>query len=496
MEPFRRALAMVLLSLLVCCLAEAEESVGRDAGPLLLRGTVTLEDGTPAEGGGVSLGDRAAISPIRGGKFELAIEAVAPGEYPVTYHTERGDLVVMRPIRIAPGQRVADVALRAGEEPAVRGRVVTDDMPNGVPNARVTLRRDIGGSLRKSEVRAGDGGRFVLDGYDFAGWTIEARVRYHRATVPVEIKPPFPAHIELCPAPETLIIGRIATEGGGWIDGPGTVGFIGAGHIGWARTDERGQFEVEGLQPGQYRIAAYAPYRLPANLLFDLSEGQQAIAFSILLRHAPVTTARGRVVGPEGTTGVARAEVSFIQYYRYPSLSGDTVRAVRGFMPEEKYSVVTGQDGSFEVDLPVIPTAIGGSYRWQVEVRPEGYLPRRYVAYVDPTMATKLVLQVFRGGRLKGRLRRADNELIPQGVQVELQVAHGLAGRSGDPEGSSSWGAPIGAGTGRFDFGLVQPGRHWLSVRVPDAAEPVRKLVTVVEGETREVDIQVPMGGR
>jgi len=492
-------------------LASAAGFASSDAGsphPVVVRGTVTLADGSPAVGGGINLGGRACFWPVQDGAFEFDVENLEPGDYWLDYL--KAGIAIVRVVHIGQGQGEASVALRLGEHRVAEGRVVTDDLPDGVPNAEVRVKRPvIGGQIFELTLTAAKDGTFQLDGPELDGCSIQARVPYHRPSEWVKIEPPFPTRVKLHAQRDTVIMGRVL-EGYGGKPVPGAhVAFGTKGRYGSTTADEQGHFEFTGLDPGMYRIEAYARFFSREDVIVNLHEGRQVLGLEIHLLTQAAYPVGGRVFGPDGKTGIPGAKLSFGELFHHPPLPpGQEGGGWSGpGVPQISYSTVTREDGNYFVRLPVPPVRGDPWHPWEVDVEAESYLSRKYMLYLDPNSAGPFDFQVFHGGRLSGIVSLPEKGRLPEQTVAELQIQMGIIAPPGKlgqfassqraaAPNAGAWvspEAPVSPESGRFDFGLVQPGEHRLVVRV--AGEPKFKTkVTIKEGESLVINVPALAG--
>jgi hypothetical protein len=456
---------------------------------ILVRGMVTLPDGSPANGGVINFGGRAQFGPVRDGKFEFSVENIPPGDYFIGYSKHQCGFLVARVVPVAPGQREAVVSLRTGEQRAVKGIVSTEDLPRGVPNAQVRVQ---GATPRLDWVlNAGSDGSFLLDGLDLRGCTMQAVVPYHRDSKAIEIEPPFPMQADLRAPDDTVIVGQVM-DLAMRVPVPGAVVAFGTrGHYGSTTADDRGFFEFTGLQAGPYRLEAYARFFSREEAILDLQEGRPALGIVMSMLPQDKAHAYGWVLGPRSR--VAGAKVSFRQWVHPPLPPGKLGEGGYGGsgpgVPQITYSTLSQEDGRYALDLPVPSEPGQRSDPWWVKVEADGYLTGRYTGPIeDPEHPGPYVFRVFRGGRLSGSVS------LPGGIPPGEHLVAGISipcGALGQEErhASASYGpeAPVDPQTGRFDFGLIQPGVHQLSIR---GHPELTTTVTVKEGEA--VDVKVP----
>jgi hypothetical protein len=455
---------------------------------LLVRGVVALPDGAPANGGVVSFAGRVQYGPVREGRFEFTAEAVTPGDYFIAYAKPHGGFLIARVVSVTADQHEVLVSLKAGEQPAVKGLVSTEDLPKGVPGAQIRLR---GTSPQFDWVlNAGNDGSFVLDGLALRGVTMQAVVPHHRESAAVEIRPPFPMSVDLRAPNGTAVLGQVMDLSTG-APVPGAV--VAWGTRGWygsTLADEQGRFELTGLRAGAYRVEAYARFLSREEVLLDLQEGRTALGLVIALLPQDKVQAYGWVQGPDGD--VAGARMSFRQWVHAPQAPGQSSGGSSGpGVPQIVYTTRSETDGKYGVELPAPPEPGTHGEPWQVEVEADGYLTGHYTGSIeDPEHPGPYVFRLSRGGRLTGTVSLPGG--IPAGEHplATISFPWGALGLEARPAAASSVAqVPVDPRTGRFDFGPIQPGTHQLTV---SGHPELTTTVTVKEGETAEVTVAAP----
>jgi hypothetical protein len=456
-----------------------------------LTGTVLSAEGAPVEGGGINVGNREGFGPIRNGRFEFRVTKARPGIHLVSYHRDDGSVVTGQLVDIEPGQQRVVVSLRTGGEPVVHGRIISDALPEGIPNAMAHLRGDLSGAGESNAyIRASKDGTFSLDGLAFEGYSLRASVPQYLGSDPVTISPPYPMEVVIRLKPEAVISGTVVTEAGRPV-ARAQVFLASEGRRILLGADDEGRFEFDHLQAGSYRLEAQGHYVIGGDIVVDIDEGKQISDVTIELSEAGTFVGWGRVVGPDERTGIRGAAVSFEITFTPPGAPGQARPMVDGAAARVVYSTVSGGEGAYTLMLPrrLGPAAEG--HLWAVMIEAEGYLPRRYLGFVDPDEWDPLVFQVFRGGRLTGSVVREDGGPLPAEAAVEVGVAAGVFGPQDKFMGSSWTCSPVSPVTGRFDFARVQPGEHEIVVRIPGKTL-LSQNVTVTEGETSQVTLRLP----
>jgi hypothetical protein len=462
------------------CLAGAV--LAAPAAALTVRGTVTEAAGSPAGGGTVWFGSSPMTPPIEGGRFEFAVDDPAAGDQMVAYCSAAGALWAARQVRVRAGQPVLQVAIKIGEEPVLVGRVVADDFPEGIPAAPIALRRETGLPF-EGQLYSSRDGTFRLEGHALQGTRVSTFPLHHLPSEWVEVKPPYPMRVTLrCPR-ETPISGRVLDNRGNPVAGAHVIA-ITAGDTSCLDADDSGAFAFTWLKPSTYRITAGGRYVEPANTLVEVKEGAPVTGLVMRLARLPVHTLAGRVVGPDGGRGVAGATVQIEDSIRPIELNGQPASSSRGCGHGVLYPAVSGPSGRFALDLPVMP--VSGHGLWSVEVKAEGYVLRRYVVAAPLDPSASVMLQVFHGGRVTGRVLPHDGKPV-QGARVSVDVATEHLGR-GEAHGVSTFSADVSPTDGSFSLGPVLPGEHHLVV---DRGGEVLAEQEVVVKEGKETKVQV-----
>jgi hypothetical protein len=341
-------------------------------------------------------------------------------------------------------------------------------------------------------IRASKEGRFWLDGLAFEGYTLQASFAQHVGSDPARISPPYPMDVVIHLKPESVISGTAVTEAGRPVARAQVfLAYEGGGRL--IGADDEGRFEFYHLQAGSYHLEAQGHYVIGGDVVVDIGEGERISDVTVELSEAGGFPVWGRVVGPDGESGINKATVSFEMMFTPPGAPGRgrPLASGGGAVARVVYSTVSGSEGAYALMLPrrLGPAAQG--HPWTVMLEAEGHLPRRYLGFVDPDEWHPLVFQLFRGGRLTGSVVCEDGGPPPADAVVQVGVAAGLFAPEGRFMGSSWTGSPVSPTAGEFDFPRVQPGEHEVVVRIPGQTILSQK-VTVREGETSHVALRVP----
>jgi hypothetical protein len=305
-------------------------------------GTVTDDAGKPKEGVPVTAfpRDEALVSTVDGpatqsgpdGSFTLT--GLSPGPWTLTARRNDGLGLGSEEVTIEAGRETRGIQLQAVSQPqggadvTVTGRVLGPDGRTPAAGALVQLvgALPLGGSfysLFPVQVVADAAGQFTLRGRGEAPLFVEAWVPGVGVAVSEGIAPgKEPADLPLTVARGGVLQGRVIRTDGSPVararvvakrpfSKPGTPGF--ADEPRWAWTDERGEFRLDGVPPGEWRLYAeienlrrtlYAPAQVTAGQALDNLE---------LRVEDLIPEMAGRVFGPDGQTPLARARVVFVE---------------------------------------------------------------------------------------------------------------------------------------------------------------------------------------
>ena len=231
-----------------------------------------------------------------------------------------------------------------------------------------------------------------------------------------------------------------------------------------AMSDPRGDYVVDGLDPGDYRVTVTAAgYRQAAREGVGVgSDAVTGIDFQLL----PGTRIHGRVVDGQ-RQGIPGAFV-----FAAPAGSLETVGAASG---------QTDINGTFELtsptDGPVDVTAIAG-----------GWAPARLSAATPSTDPDDpgWELAVSLGGKLRVRVTGAEGQPLP-GVQVQARAVPPFLGSTM----ALMLSPPLSTdGQGSTLIDRLAPGVY--EITVPDRPEVLPVQAQVIEGAEMPVGIRVP----
>jgi len=395
------------------------------------------------------------------GRYELTTDS---GDFAITVrHPEYVGVDGQLAVR---GPTTFDAVLTPGA--ALRGIVLTRDRREPVPGARVTIRGGrasgaMGGLVR--EVVSGDDGKFVVTGLGSGRVWIGAVGPNHVSRDPVEIALGIADSrddVEVLVDPARRIRGIVTHEGApagdavvsaylGGGDASGTdermemLAMGGeSGEIA-AETDADGVFELWGLAPGVYELAASGPHSLPSPAV--RADATRADVDGIAFELGRGVIVRGRVDPPQVATVTLGGMMMFEASARWQTAAG----------------VTTGADGRFELhgaepgETAIYATTTSGA-------------AGEAMVTVGATGASDVVIKLATTGvTVAGRVSDAGGKPV-----VGVYVA--------------GWSAVTGT-DGSFRAIGVVPGEYTLSVT--DVEEELEVIAPQLPANT----IEVPAGG-
>jgi protocatechuate 3,4-dioxygenase beta subunit len=222
-----------------------------------------------------------------------------------------------------------------------------------------------------------------------------------------------------------------------------------AGKHGREETDGLGRFEIVGLTPGLFYVAAHHPGFAPA--FTEPVRLRESLAVDLVLKDA--TTAIGRLVDADGRPAAGTIVLNEVEG-GFPSLLGDALIAK------------AGPDGRFRLrDLPP------GHHRAIVSARGHTQTPldleTREGAEVDLGDVA-----LASGLAIRGRIRDTKGSPIA-GARIEGMPIGGGGGYAADVTDSEGAFALAGLGEGRFRLSLTASGVHRASREVNAGSEPI-----------------------
>ncbi|MBZ5712260.1 carboxypeptidase regulatory-like domain-containing protein [Nannocystis pusilla] len=385
------------------------------------------------------------------------VHASAPGHLPAGYRRGKGARARGR-VTLLAGQetREVDVVLRPG---GVELKGVVRDLSGGeLEGAQVTSGYAI--------ARSGADGEFTM--WVAPGETVvQARAEGYAPGFMIGVAPGLLFEIAL--TPESVLVGKVVrAEDGAPVAGADVWAQQQFEGVGPARTDANGQFRVEGLKPGAYRLEAFhdeAYGAAPESAVLGLGETSEPIvirAHPAYLVEGTVTIAggesceRGWVRLTDKTAGVRHADVE----------ADGSVR-IRGVLP-----------GSYEPQVECDTYVSQGPYE-AVTVGDAAVRGLRWEVLPGQAIRGKVVLS---GGTGVGGIH----------VSVEPQV---------DPAapralGARAWSQPS-APDGRFEAVGLVPGKYRVSTSSSQYPPPAAPLeLELPEGQDLEdIVVSLPATG-
>ncbi len=397
------------------------------------------------------------------------VTASAPEYAPGTYETEsaRGfpkTTVHLRPGGLAEG---IDIVLGSGGVP-VRG-IVKDIAGGEIEGALVRATRGDGWWGNQSEISVAwtDGsGEFEL-------WVepgtvgLNAMVEGYADGSRSGVAPG--QYFELFLTPESVIVGKVVKAQTGE-----PVAGVQVGRQGWrwgsasdtATTNEQGEFRIDGLEPGTYKLRASGPevYGLAAETV-HLGLGQTSAPVTIEVHDAYYV--EGRVVMSDGEPCVE----SSVQLHDREA---------------DRQTWEESDDSGTVIAEALLP----GTYDVEVRCRGMLSLDEYEPIVIEDSSVTGLVWQVREGLAIRGVVVDSTGNPLEK-----MRVSAQMVG-SDDPRAKSSdaWGQETDA-TGQFELAGLKPGTYRLGVwgDMPDPEKPVE--VELDKSDINDARIEIPAVG-
>ena len=372
-----------------------------------------------------------------------------------------------------PQLPASNPGLAAGESDkcAIEGRVVHYVTGKPVPQASLTLRPS-SQNARPRTAKADDEGRFSLADLDPGSYTLYAErsgflKQAYGARSSGESGPPF----NLAPGqrmrdlvfrliPQAVVTGKVLDEQGEPVE-KAMVGFLpGSGRlrgVGYATTNDLGEFRISGIFPGRYLLAASTTSSTRSSLAppepakpvevllptlypsardvsgaapLEIGPGQELSGLTVIMRRSPVYRIRGKIAGETG------ARIGVILVLREPNFTSYAARELFAYPA----SSTANPDGSFEIS-GVRPGSYylrfgrgSGDTSQDAELLPldvtnaDVDLKDLIVSFRDPLVVAGTV-------RVEG-----DNKRVPTSIQVSLRSASpwgpNIRAASPNPDGS------------------------------------------------------------
>ena len=490
-------------------------------------------------------------STVTGREGKAKLESLPPGPWNVTVHA-RG--FVTQPLRrVASGP----LAVRLERGGVITGVVREGDGNRPIAAARVTVESDLAtpegwpAEATRNEAVTDAKGRFRLEGIGRAPVRLSARARGFGRAERSGVR--AGTSVELFLFPGATLAGAVRDDGGRPVKGAVVRA---AGDTSWnappaERTDERGEFEMAGIPPGEYTVVAREGGRAPGIAAVVVEPGGEATVALTVSDGGYVT---GRIVDAAGRPLPGRVRLEVFEDRGLPDFASDALAA------EAK------ADGTFALGpLPLGSLGIGVSAPRHASRRVEAQVPARGRTVdvgdvaLDPGLAIRGRVRDRRkrhrrrhrarpaagaGRGRRGRGHERDRRpLRPRGlrpgrhevsasapgyatayataeaggepVDLVMDVGGAIAGRVVDAEGAPVEEARVTAqaddrargpggyhsaradeGDGRFLLPDVAPGAYDLGVQASGRGEAARSGVRVVAGRTTDVGtIALARGG-
>jgi protocatechuate 3,4-dioxygenase beta subunit len=237
---------------------------------------VVKDRGAPALGASARLYTEHRIIPLAPAAGCFRAENLAPGAYMVS--ASRGARSAHRRVTLGPGTTRVELSLEQGL--SVRGRVL-DDSGAGLAGAAIIASLD---GRRIADARAGEGGRFALDGLPSGAALTASLEGYEPSTAPAAEG----SDVELVLRPRAFVSGVVLTA-----DGAPALGVQvlarGDGR-GVATTGAGGEFRIALRAPGPVTLVAHHSVYGAGELSLE------APAADVQLRLSPLGSLRARLV--------------------------------------------------------------------------------------------------------------------------------------------------------------------------------------------------------
>jgi hypothetical protein len=508
----------------------AETQPGVDsASPFVLRGTLLDEDGKPlAKPFSLEVGLHLGVDRYEAGRYEVTLTDAKPGHLVV--QCRHASAVAVRVLDVREGQTEATLSIRFGEEAVAKGRLVTRPVPlerrpvgvaagaraqqyNEIDNV-IWLNGTVADRPFFTRLNPSEDGSFLVDGYVLRGSEISASAPHHLQSPRSRLEPPFPMQVVLRPVPMSMISGQILDADGQPV--PGALVLCGSdvGNVwrwrGRALTEADGRFLLEDLPPGDYHIEALALGFAQNGVTLSVRPEEQVSGLVIRLAPGPSQHVTGRVVGPDGSSGMPGAKILLrVAVYAPPPRNGPPEVLPGGMMVEDIYletasTTVTTPSGDFALDLMASSPRAPLLRVRRVDVSAVGYATATYSGFdVTPGDMGPLTYQLQRGSHLGGIVRLADGSIPPidnsdnaSELRFQVRIEVRLRSTPATPSPEDAWAykgwIDLTPGAGRFDyFAPLPPGETRLTVHIPGHPDYVT-TITLRDGESADVAIRLP----
>jgi len=234
-------------------------------------------------------------------------------------------------------------------------------------------------------------------------------------------------------------------------------------------------FTLTGLVPGSYTLVFEGP-NVAERVIGPISVPGPDL--QVALSYVPTPRLQGMVVDASLGRPVAQFKVALTKQRQWPGL---VYRVV-----EQQWHLVRNFDGRFD-----IPTEGPGIYRVQVEA--DGFVPA-VLDGVDTDRDTGVVIQLKRGGTIKGKVLSSDGQPISGASVVAILGQH----LDADGKGVTAYRKDYVARSidGQFILENIPAGIHSLQVKHPGFATTMVEGIEVMEGrQTDWVTVVLGDGG-
>ncbi len=379
----------------------------------------------------VQLTDKEQESRMFGGGADandvVVIEGVLPGRYSVqvwcaSYATRE----TYPPVEVA-GKDVTGLEWEVDPGAAIRGRVLTK---SGEPIARAEVVGRSAGGRGRGEYRMDTSradGRFEIEGLRPGQYRLNAET--DQAVMPLD--PPVVDIAAGAVVDKDIVLedsgsvkGLVVDERGSPIANVTVDAWPLIRETSWrdnsSVTDAAGAFELKGLRPGDYRVAARRGWgdmlRKPGTtddtMDFDKVSVKLGAPASVKLVVSSETgVIRGAVVTADGNP-VGDAFLSSARESDAAGAAGGTVRETRGWgWGDTDKPVLTGTDGSFTIDR-----LAAGKYTIRAYRKGGG---EAVAEHVEPGATVKMIIKAT--GSIEGTVRAGDGSAIAEDLSIQIQ---------------------------------------------------------------------------
>lgn len=331
----------------------------------------------------------------RAGRYETTDEGVfsfdrlAAGSYTLTSTASAGS--AKQDLELAPEERKSEVILTVAEGRTLRG-TVRGLRPEQLEGAFVMARSEAKRQFFNSRLDAQ--GAYALKGLPAGRTAVTAWTRSRTVEKMVDVPAESDILLDIVFPPGARLSGRV-TQGSKPAAGKSvTMGSAGAADAGiayQARTSGDGQYEVDGLPAGQYRLKVEE----------DVGRSITIAGDTVLNIEIPLVQVGGRVLEGEGAVPVVGAEI----YVRGMDAATSRVRAYEQSDDFGQFKMIGVEPGDLELTV----------------YKPGYELYRERIAYSSP-IADKMI-RLRRGAGVEIRVQRSASGEPAHGFLVSEKVA-------------------------------------------------------------------------